>query len=264
MKKYKLIKIYPGSPEVGTIARRYQQSAVQFIDINAKVFYSSESPSIIENNPEFWQEIVEKDYEILAFKEVSGQISILQSNGKYYDKNGTKFDPCGYFCGNTLEEEIKDGATIHSILRLSDGKVFTVGDRIDGGCGSNQEIVQITEDWIYYRSNIKGCQIYTYKLKDIKHSKEVLFTTEDGVDIFDPRQKVFSVSECDFKLQDHQDYGWIMTRNIERKYHHFSTKEKAEEYILMNKPCLSINDIYSLDKGKYWLSSIKELVKSKL
>lgn len=46
---------------------------------------------------------------------------------------------------------------------------------------------------------------------------------------------------------------------------HFSTKEKAEEYIIMNKPCLSINDVLSVgqrvivDEGK-----LKQIVKSKI
>lgn len=43
------------------------------------------------------------------------------------------------------------------------------------------------------------------------------------------------------------------------------TKEAAEEYILMNKPCLSLNDVFNtitwLDNSKKLL---KELVKQKL
>lgn len=50
---------------------------------------------------------------------------------------------------------------------------------------------------------------------------------------------------------------------------YFSTKEAAEEYILMNKPCLSYNDVIN----KWWsiagskpdsLKLLKTLIKSKL
>ena len=57
-------------------------------------------------------------------------------------------------------------------------------------------------------------------------------------------------------------------------YKHFSTKEKAEEYILYNKPCLSLNDIFKnveeMRKGlKTFENSelakrFKKLVKQKL
>ena len=47
---------------------------------------------------------------------------------------------------------------------------------------------------------------------------------------------------------------------------YFSTKEKAEEYILMNKPCLSINDLQFLKREAiiYWDNKLKDLVKTKL
>ena len=46
---------------------------------------------------------------------------------------------------------------------------------------------------------------------------------------------------------------------------YFSTKEKAEEYILMNKPCLNLNDIEHLLKdGSSVFSKLKELAKSKI
>lgn len=60
-KKYRLIKKYPGSPELGTI-----------IYINDDKCYCDKSggllgeKDIVLNYPEFWGEIVEKDYEILT------------------------------------------------------------------------------------------------------------------------------------------------------------------------------------------------------
>ena len=56
--------------------------------------------------------------------------------------------------------------------------------------------------------------------------------------------------------------------NTGNKY--FSTKETAEEYILMNKPCLSITDILNIKvfgshlNSSWIIAQLKKLVKSKL
>ncbi len=52
MKKYKLIKQYPGSPSVGTIVKKEGDSHYEAIE-KKDSFYSSE----IELYPEFWEEI---------------------------------------------------------------------------------------------------------------------------------------------------------------------------------------------------------------
>jgi hypothetical protein len=75
MKKYKLIKQYPGSVVLGTIA--------QPNDLIQHDFF--------EKYSEFWQEVIEKDYEILISRVVPQEIL--------------------------------------SVKRLSDGEVFTIGDR---------------------------------------------------------------------------------------------------------------------------------------
>ena len=65
MKKYKLIKEYPGSPKLGSESFEwlgYKQS----------------------NYPDFWQEIVEKDYELLSFKANDSTIVVLREDGFYH------------------------------------------------------------------------------------------------------------------------------------------------------------------------------------
>ena len=61
--KYKLIKKYPGSPELGTVVTFYTNWGMYGILQNC--LYKKE---IIENQPEFWAEI-KKDYEILSFSQ---------------------------------------------------------------------------------------------------------------------------------------------------------------------------------------------------
>ena len=78
MKKYKLIREYPGSPKLGTIVEKELRSSVSY-------FYRSGDKRIcvhtthVENNPEYWEEVNdnifwcvwEKDfiqYDVVLFK----------------------------------------------------------------------------------------------------------------------------------------------------------------------------------------------------
>lgn len=74
----------------------------------------------------------------------------------------------------------------------------------------------------------------------------VVFTKEDT--IFESYYP-YRLETCVYKAQDSRQY--------------FKTKEEAEEYILYNKPCLSLNNIrYLLDKEQR--STVELLIKSKL
>jgi len=119
-----------------------------------------------------------------------------------------------------------------------------------------------------FRKFVLGVEIL---LSDLSKVKKPLFTTEDGVDIFEG-----------------DTYWWVtkltywcnFTNNVKisfyhdtEKYWYFSTKEAAEEYILMNKPCLSLNDVFKVypklkrSSNNIWTKhalELKELVKSKL
>jgi len=77
-----------------------------------------------------------------------------------------------------------------------------------------------------------------------EYKKEVLFTTEDGVDIY-RLDSYYSV--CDNFIV----YYTSKATCNPVKERSFSTKGKAEEYLLMNKPLLSLNNLLSVwDEGK--------------
>jgi hypothetical protein len=204
----------------------------------------------VEPSNEFWEEVVEKDYEVLSWY--------------FGDMNITK-NPDGsaseYF--------------IHSVKRLSDGEVFTVKDIIKTSVDksycqiygfrivNDKLIIDCTHS---YLCSLKGINI----LEDIQHvTKKPLFTTEDGVDIYEGDNfyvvlkdlSNIEITKC--KASVHSKY---------EKYLDFSTKQAAEEYILMNKPCLSINDLWNCNSNKdskdSWMiiskKTLQELVKSKL
>ena len=93
-----------------------------------------------------------------------------------------------------------------------------------------------------------------------KEKPKPLFTTNDGVEIFeggncwivedDKESEPFEWRDvCNGGMYGHQIY--------------FSTKEKAEEYILLNKPLLSVSDICKLTSvyGKPMVNFEKDVIR---
>lgn len=246
MKKYRLIKTYPGSPALETI-----------LDF---------TPTYLSQFPEFWEEVVEKDYEIISYK-YNGKVMI-----------------CGGELNSTTIHLYTSNYIIHSIKRLSDGEVFTVGDRVDFK-GYNIKTDTLTKITIrpYTPFDLRLWASYTkdypeaYSIDRLTHKKQPLLTTEDGVDIYED-DEVWGITKDVWKPFYRIAKNTSNSVAVKEKWLHgkFSTKEAAEEYILMNKPCLSINDINNswvikhekcgtkYVHGSKTLNKLIELVKSKL
>jgi hypothetical protein len=210
-------------------------------------------------------EEVKKDYEILSFIDISRLIK--REDGLFYREN-------------TQNEGVKETQIAHfrinSVKRLSDGEVFQIGDNISNSFISEEEIEKIiicnnprTDVVACFNDaesigNIFFCVANNHgnvTLKQAKKLKPILFTTEDGVDIFEGDAFWFVAKDFTGK----EPGKLIAEKNIVAQYSQarFSTKEKAQEYIILNKPCLSINDVKGfLIEGD--LKELKELVKSKL
>ncbi len=239
MKRYKLIHEYPGSPELNTEIIKstiYGASSTKVVHtymIKGDETFKLNNP---KDYPEFWELVVEKDYEILSFSNDENLIWTKAIDGRF-DAKWQMYRP-------TEEDSLKEpGITIHSIKRKSDGQIFTVGDDVlSKTCGVPNKILSIelinNKIRLYPRNSF-------YNLEDISKVKQKLFTTEDGVDIFEG-DRFYRVTKdlefWDISGEVNKQYGYKHLSEIGIK--HFSAKEKAEEYILMNKPCLSLNDIF--------------------
>jgi len=205
------------------------------------------------------EKLEELDYQILSFvsthKLSNNHPSKLLSNGKHTWLNNTS-------PGEVKEEELLNGKyAIHSVKRLSDGEVFTIRDVVDGFSYNSRAI----EGFILY-----GRKIFIKQwggqseFEDIKKSKKTpLFTTEDGVAIFEgddffyPNTHVWVVSKTKANVKT---IDYVIKVN---KYKTFFNKEEAEKWVLFNKPCLSINEIgVNLPEGN--LLQLLKIVKSKL
>jgi len=256
MKKYKLIKEYPNSPRlhteiinrVSTLPNHYYK--IDDTTLGIEVVFS---PQLF---PDYFEEIVEKDYEILSFKNIQSNVLILlHENGKYCCKESTKYDGTGV---NTVNHCLNSKyLKIHSIKRLSDSEIFNIDDDFINNFNSiskidNFKIVANTIDIQYYCRDIYSCT-----LKDAKKVKQPLFTTVDSVDIFkgdiyyELITPEFHNKTCVWNIlpnKTRSNINYDQEGNKKNGRLWFSTKEKAEEYIKFNKPEYSLNDFITVTK----------------
>jgi hypothetical protein len=229
MKKYKLIKEYPGSPKLGTIVEVKRDGYIYWnvnSNINNPTNYIHDSA--MEQYKEFWEKVVEKDYEILSFITLDNKIIVDKSK---YNNSQETWETAFNFLENYK---------IHSVKRISDGEIFTIGDNVKIVKSTNPCCEQgIIKDFSFWLDNINN----------LTKIKQPLFTTEDGVDIFEG-DIIYSIDNV-LNIKKHRlfnaryDDKTLLSNYLffNSDYEHFSTKEKAEEYVLMNKDCLSLQDI---------------------
>lgn len=266
--EYKLIKWYPSLPKdwevgmevgVGDYRITYSPCSSKYTDC---YIASSE----IKNNPEFWKKVEKKTYEILSFKfQSNGCLATLRENGKYLNQDTSLTDiswgAIEEYMLNFVNSDPSD-CIIYSVKRLSDGEIFTIGDRCiwqgtgasDTGCVLK---IEVKSDGVYLSNG--SCNFHFSRVNKLK---KISCTTVDGKEIFEG-EEIWYVS-CDFKVYSNK----VNLFYSEKNYKYFSTKEAAEEYVIRNKPCLSLEEVEKvLIKESGIISvirSLKELIKNKL
>jgi hypothetical protein len=246
MAKYKLIKEYPGSHELGTIIIGSKETMY-----SKGLGFINYDWAHVETHPEFWEEVIENDYQILSYIK-KGSTSCITTKKR----------------GGELHEEFWD---IHSIKRLSDGEVFTVGDKFDVvisckdvirtiksiGIGVDGKILTIRhENGIITNTPIIGV------FNKIKKAKPPVFLTHDG-------ENIFEGDELWYVNKENLHLSWFVadsnhTFNSDRNAY-FLTPIKARDYIRKNKECLSYNDVMeALNLNRWGVERLQELVNKKL
>lgn len=238
MKKFKLIKEYPGSPKLGTIIEEY--GAMYFIykddeKINHEVYIHR---TLVLSFPEYWEPT--SDFKILSFEYSKWDDDAkLNESGKYELECGAEWD---------LETLLNVGVCVNnghikikSLKRLSDNTIFTIGDKINHmnrvweNCYINS--FEIRDGVMYVKNSSAGAHPI---IEIIIDNKKPLFKTDDDVEIFEGDSyffimdnRIIEIDEAD-KSQDRKIDG----------YPDFSTREAAEEHLMLNKNCLSLNDVF--------------------
>ena len=256
MKKYKLIKTYPDSPVLNSTGY-IDGATIIFEEPNGNVSRNSSTSGIdkgyFTNNSDNWKEIVEKDYEILSFKrdntsKYEGTEFSLTNNGLY--------NPSFRESNLTLKHCLNGGFNIYSVKRLSDGEIFTVGDPANTNIENYGKIksFEIVINRMYVISNNDNDH-YTCRLEDLILIKKPLYIADDGGPIFEG-DAVWGV-DVDYFTPFYRIAKYNLPYRI-FKLGRFSTKERAEEYIKINKKPLFITedgvDVFEDNDGKfqYW------------
>ncbi len=169
-------------------------------------------------------EPVKQDYEIQSFKNGKGDIFEKTDKGNFTTYNSENT----YSLDRMIEGIQVYATTIHSVKRLTDGEVFTVGDKIEfnGTIGS----------FYIDRNNLMGINAgRTLQLEDAVKVKQptILLATEDGKTITDKKENVYILNTDGFWTRELQ-FSSIIFSLPNRKY--FSTEAAMDEYILQNKP----------------------------
>lgn len=240
-KKYKLIKEYPGSPELGQIVS--PKTCVNEEDTNN--YYWEGSWFNPKSFPEFWELIKEKDYETLSYKynnKIYEFVGLYKSIGLDKDKMGRQYENNkgeGLIHEHTMNMLTVE-PEIHSVRRLSDGEFFTIGDKLQG---YDNEITQFIIDGNWETIGVTFGKYTTVDLKAVyKAKKKPILITEDKVELFEG-DKAYHICTL--------EGSWNVKESLVRKeisnppsyFKYFTDKEKAEEYVLENKPRYSLNNI---------------------
>ena len=250
MKKYRLKKYYPTYHGLLLEESIAEEKKDHYEVFNKDVIGLVINKNEVENNPEFWEKVEEKEYEILSFRnKLSGTVFKKLGNGNYGSNDGVG----GSRLDDMFSYELCD---IHSVKRLSDGEVFTIGDRIDSycesGCITEFEITENNIKVHFLDDKSTHQNEWTFLNNTIK-PKRPLFTTEDGVDIYEGDVCYSVVAWCPFKHRFTKTSHPSMIASDKKKY--FSTEEKTWEWIKENKPKYSKKDIeQAIDGSKCFIN----------
>lgn len=160
-----------------------------------------------------------------------------------------------------LESNI--GWQIHSVKRLVDNEVFTIGDKVllSENSPVSSSITKFEQDGGAILATIHGLENNNYNLNLVYKAKvrQPLFTTEDNVEIYEG-DAIWSV-DIDFVIIGMYPI-YKNTYHTEIKY--FKNINAAEKYVLMNKPCLSFNDIMSISDATFGFLRVHEKALNKV
>jgi len=219
----------------------------------------------LESNP-IWKEIIEEGYEILSYQSLDNPKRIFRKNNPL---NKTLKYVSGWYCDQGTHVDPKpDTITypIHSIERLSDGEVFelgataktktSIGTHIIRSFQIQTKLKSIGIDGVVFYKGVDEIWVEWDKdsggnwLDKIEIVKDPIFTSEDGVEIFTGNDlfilscnngSITDISPVSEELKTHPFKG---VNGEGFKY--FSTKKATENYVLMNRVSLSLNDVFKI------------------
>jgi hypothetical protein len=277
MRKFKLIKEYPGSDHEGIIVSLKTPNGLY------EGYQYNYSTKHVENNPEYWEEVLEKDYQVLISRVVPQEILSVKrlSDGEVFtvgDLIKTPYTDCTPIIGfNTKYSteyfiEVPTGFTRLLSLEKAKQPIFLTHDGKD--IFPEDTVWYVNKENLYYdyikaypevkfNSEIRAYFLTEEAAVDYIKKNKVLFTTEDGVGIKKGDTYFFVDTDFSINLSNaHPGCG----QYSERKY--FSTFETAQYYVIVNAKVLSIEEFWEFvskpGSNVVKQKALKRLVKQRL
>lgn len=244
MKYYKLVDEYPFSPNEETIAD--ENGFVYSYDYNKYELVKSTNPLEEEQvkfigDLRFWERVRKPEHIITTLIDSIGTKAYLMDNGKYFCKDLlNEYNPNGYFCGDELKSMITDDYSIFEVKRLRDNQVFKKGDLVehDNNFYEITSIMFSDMSCIYFRLNGGNKMPNTdINIDLVNYVGSDYYITKDG-GIKNKKDLVFVVSE-DWEIRE----IYLDGNDIGEDSKIFSGPKSAKEYVRLNEPKYSLNDL---------------------
>lgn len=261
MRRFKLKTWYPSLPkdwkkgmEVG------QGDRGSFGDFSpCNIIFSDKRVSCeeVEGSPEFWEEIIENTYQVL-------KVNLYNGYGTAKIKD--------YSSNISFNVGISEIASIITVKRKSDGKIFTLGDTARSHMKTTPH--KIAKFSLEKRGK-SGSDLYVswadgaggnWLNKIEKY--EPLFTSVDNQEVY-WGQTFYVVDPKYFKIHKTQGGQFQAEKWTDYRY---KDEQGAINWLIENKPCLSYKDIHNFctnsDKNigilRMSIPNLKKLIKTKL
>lgn len=164
----------------------------------------------------------------------------------------------------SLKWALENKFQIHSVKRLSDETIFTIGDKVsDTTYSVNLSITDFVIDNACLRIQCRPLAS-KWHINEIQKVQS-LFTTEDGCPAYE-NYKVALLSTDNWLISYPVTAPQIPFKGDHNQFKYFSTIEKAEEWVYLNKKSISINDLKELLGTRDFIGTtfLFELLKDKL
>jgi hypothetical protein len=192
----------------------------------------------VEPSSEFWMEV---DYEILSLMTNDSYLFYPHTILYYKGEDCIKRTDCGEPSSTMKLSKAIQYSKIHSVKRVKDNEIFTIGDLTNAG---KIEMFELHGEHLMVKTD-GGLTNFD---NDLYLKKESVFTTFDNVEIY-KNQSYWGLHTKTWLLEYVDggiDYNLKEDELPDSTYLTFAEKENLEEYILMNKPLLSLNDLLSV------------------
>lgn len=189
----------------------------------------------------------------------------------------TTCSPMLYYYYNESVLKARPEASIHSVRRLSDGEVFSIGDRVRYCPLSTYGSFIIEKIWVNSidkercmvsnkdQSLVEIIDASLEKIKTPIPVKPVLFKDYEGNPIHE-NDVYYYLFKGEWPEYPYGPYWCYATKGVDRGYIKFNSKEKMQEYITLNKPLLSLSEVIAIIYAGHKTpdSYLRELAQSKL